>query len=113
MNTEIIGPKGVSFIYFKNKNKMKLTVKESQRVIWSAETIEVTVNDGERDITVRYYEGWEGSETYIRINDGELLKSYEVEDAELVELADKIAYSCKADLFVNVGDEIDVEDLEE
>ncbi len=41
------------------------------------------------------------------------MKSYEVEDAELVELADKIAYSCKADLFVNVGDEIDVEDLEE
>jgi hypothetical protein len=91
---------------------MKLTVKNPERVIWSAETREVTVNDGERDITVRFYEGWEGAETLIRINDGELLKSYEVEDAELVELADKIAYSFKADLFENAGDEIDVDDLE-
>ncbi len=113
MNTEIIGPKDVSFIYFKTQNKMKLTVKHPERVIWSAETRQVTLNDGERDITVRYYEGDEGTETYIQINDGKLLKSHEVDDTELVELANKIKFSFRADIFENVGDEIDVEDLED
>jgi uncharacterized membrane-anchored protein len=61
---------------------MKLTVKMPERVIWSAETREVTLNDEERDITVRYYEGDEGAELYIAINDETLLKSDEVDDDE-------------------------------
>ena len=91
---------------------MKLKVVKPESVIWSAETREVTLNDGERDITIRYYEGWEGSETHIRINDGDLLEYYDV-DEYLQELVTKVTSVFKADFFNNVGEEIDVEELDE
>ena len=92
---------------------MKLKVVKPESIIWSAETREVTLNDGERDITIRYYDAWEGSETHIRINDGELLQDWEVEDESLVELVNKVTSAFKADFFNNVGQEIDVQELDE
>jgi biotin-(acetyl-CoA carboxylase) ligase len=99
--------------YKRNKNQnMKLTVKMPEKVIWSSETREVTLNDGERDILVRYYDSDNDCELYIRINDGKLLKSDDVDDVELVELAEKIRRAFGVSEFENVGDVIDVEDLE-
>jgi hypothetical protein len=90
---------------------MKFKVLERQKVIWSLETRETTVEVDGKKITVRYSEHDNGADIWGSVNDGALIESYKIKDPEIKEIVENIAYNISYGLFDNEGDEFDFSEL--
>lgn len=92
---------------------MKLKITKSERVIWSAETREVCFDMNGTELVVRQYEDDNGSETWVRVGDGDLIRDYEVEDQEIVTIVNKLLGLFRSGDFDEEGVEIETDELEE
>ena len=86
---------------------MKVKVVKPQRVVWSAETREVTVEADGKTIVVRQHEDDNGGENWVAVGDGSFVETYQLEDEELKKLADAIAYNIRNGDFDEEGTEFD------
>ena len=75
---------------------MKIKVLEPQKVIWSSETRETTVEVDGKKITVRY---------------GALIESYKIKDPEIKEIVENIAYNISYGIFDVGGEEFDYTEI--
>ena len=90
---------------------MKIKVLEPQKVIWSSETRETTVEVDGKKITVRYSEHDNGADIWGSVNDGALIESYKIKDPEIKEIVENIAYNISYGIFDVGGEEFDYTEI--
>ena len=92
---------------------MKAKVVKPQRVVWSAETREVTVDLDGKIIVIRQHEDDHGGENWVSVGDGEFIETYQLEDEELRKIADGIAYNIRGGDFDEEGAEFDTSEYDD
>ena len=85
---------------------MKIKVLEPQRVIYSAETREITIDYNGRELIIRQAEDDNGGDNIVFI-DNNWVSSYKLEDEEFKTVVNTICANIREDIFDKKG-EIDL-----
>jgi hypothetical protein len=92
---------------------MKGKVLKPQRVVWSSETREVTVDYEGKTLIVRQHEDDNHGENWVSVDGGEFEEVYYLEDEKLKKFALTIAYNIRSGEFDEEGTEFDTSDFDE
>jgi hypothetical protein len=85
---------------------MKIKVLQPQRVIYSAETREITIDFNGKELIIRQAEDDNGGDNLVFI-DHDWVNTYKLEDEELKTVVDTICANIREDIFDEKG-EIDL-----
>jgi hypothetical protein len=96
---------------------MKVTLKDSTRVVYEKRTSQIIVDIDGKEYTIRNSEDDNGVEYYVFNENFEKgwTAPHELEDGELKDVLEKLAETCYDDFIFSerkVGKEIDLEELE-
>ena len=89
---------------------MKIKVLEPQKVIYSAETREITIDYNGTELVIRQAEDDNGGENIVLIDDN-WVNSYELEDDELKQIVNTICHNIRDSSFDEKG-EVDLSEYE-
>jgi hypothetical protein len=89
---------------------MKIKVLEPQKVIYSAETREITIDYNGTELVIRQAEDDNGGENIVLIDDN-WVKSYELEDDDLKQIVNTICDNIRDGSFDEKG-EVDLSEYE-
>ena len=87
---------------------MKLIVKATERVIWSAETRRVVLLVDDREVTIDYAEDDNHSQTFISVDGSKMVEWHECPESELLKQLEDIELLFRTGVFSSVGTEIDL-----
>ena len=97
---------------------MKVTLKDSTRVVYEKRTSQIIVDIDGKEYTIRNSEDDNGVEYYVFNENFEKgwAAPHELEDGELKDVLEKLAETCYDDFIfgeTKVGKEVDLEELED
>jgi hypothetical protein len=91
--------------------KLKITIPE--KVVWSAETREVSFDMNGTTLCVRLYEDDSRSEIWVQIGEESFVRDYEVSDPEITTAVNRLTDLFRSGAFDEEGYELDTDSLDE